>query len=139
MGAGWTKLVNAAGVGRLTAGLPTAAALLILTIALPVTAAPLSTGAATPAPATAAAPGSKSGPSSTTAPDPASCICRAQGQDHELGATICLRGPRGPRIAKCVMVLNNTSWKFTNAPCAMAEASPWTAKRLPVAWLHTGN
>ena len=131
------RLVNAASVSRLTAGLPAAVSLLILTLTLPVTAAPLATEAATPA--AAATPGAVSGPSRTTSPDPASCICRAQGQDHELGATICLRGPRGPRIAKCVMVLNNTSWKFTNAPCALAEASPRTAKRLPVAWLVTGN
>lgn len=137
MGMRRARLVNAASVSRLTAGLPAAVAALFIAIPQPATAAPPSTSSTTPAPATATAAGS--GPSRTTAPDPASCICRAQGQDHELGATICLRGPRGPRIAKCVMVLNNTSWKFTNAPCAMAEASPWTAKRLPVAWLLTGN
>lgn len=139
MGMRRARLVNAGSISRLTDGLPAAVALLILTLTLPVTAAPLATEAATPAPAAAATPGAGSGPSRTTSPDPASCICRAQGQDHELGATICLRGPRGPRIAKCVMVLNNTSWKFTNAPCALAEASPRTAKRLPVAWLVTGN
>ena len=55
---------------------------------------------------------------------PGSCICRAQGIDHELGATICLRGPKGPRLAQCVMVLNNTSWKFSDAPCALAGSAP---------------
>lgn len=54
---------------------------------------------------------------------PGSCICRAQGIDHELGTTICLRGPKGPRMAQCVMVLNNTSWKFSDAPCALASAA----------------
>ncbi|WP_106753194.1 hypothetical protein [Pannonibacter carbonis] len=52
-----------------------------------------------------------------------SCICRAQGIDHELGTTICLRGPKGPRMAQCVMVLNNTSWKFSDAPCALASTA----------------
>lgn len=65
-------------------------------------------------------PGQPSG----QAANPIPCICRALGVDHELGSTVCLRGPGGPRLAQCVMVLNNTSWKFTNAPCALVKARP---------------
>lgn len=61
--------------------------------------------------------------STGVASSPGSCICRAQGIDHELGTTICLRGPKGPRMAQCVMVLNNTSWKFSEAPCALASTA----------------
>ncbi|NBN77900.1 hypothetical protein GWI72_06415 [Microvirga tunisiensis] len=50
------------------------------------------------------------------------CICRAQGLDHEVGSTVCLRSAKGPRLARCVMVLNNTSWKFSDMPCALAMA-----------------
>jgi hypothetical protein len=49
-----------------------------------------------------------------------SCSCRHQGLDYSLGETICLKGPNGPRMATCSMVLNNTSWKFTEAPCPFA-------------------
>lgn len=50
-----------------------------------------------------------------------SCSCRHKGLDYNLGETICLKGPNGPRMATCSMVLNNTSWKFTEAPCPFAR------------------
>ena len=49
--------------------------------------------------------------------DPAECFCRAQGTTFALGETTCLRTSEGPRIAECGMVLNNTSWRFTQRPC----------------------
>ena len=42
------------------------------------------------------------------------------------GETVCLQTPTGLRLARCEMVLNNTSWKFL--PDACPQASP---RRLP--------
>jgi hypothetical protein len=47
----------------------------------------------------------------------ADCICRAQGRTYAVGESACLRTTAGPRIADCGMVLNNTSWLFTERPC----------------------
>jgi hypothetical protein len=49
--------------------------------------------------------------------DPADCYCRAQGKTFAVGETVCLRTSEGPRMAQCGMVLNNTSWRFTERPC----------------------
>jgi hypothetical protein len=48
------------------------------------------------------------------------CTCRAQGQDYELGALVCLRGPKGPLLARCATFLNNTSWQFTERTCVIS-------------------
>jgi hypothetical protein len=52
----------------------------------------------------------------------ADCTCRSQGRDYELGKTVCLQSPKGARIATCGMVLNNTSWQFSETPCVISEA-----------------
>lgn len=49
----------------------------------------------------------------------ADCTCRAFGRNFELGASACLMTPSGPRLAVCGMVLNNTSWRFSDAACAV--------------------
>ncbi|WP_197673725.1 hypothetical protein [Stappia sp. ES.058] len=46
-----------------------------------------------------------------------SCTCRYFGQDYHLGETVCLRGPDGMRIARCSMLLNNTTWKPLEEGC----------------------
>jgi hypothetical protein len=48
------------------------------------------------------------------------CTCRAQGREFELGQSVCLVSPKGPRIAICGMVLNNTSWQFSDTPCVVS-------------------
>jgi hypothetical protein len=58
---------------------------------------------------------------SAAAADP-NCICRARGKEFELGQSTCLPSPKGPRIATCGMVLNNTSWQFTDTPCVISQA-----------------
>lgn len=55
----------------------------------------------------------------TAAAQNVSCTCRYQGQDYGIGESICLKGSNGMRMATCAMVLNNTSWKFSNAPCPL--------------------
>jgi hypothetical protein len=52
----------------------------------------------------------------------ADCTCRARGQAFELGQSTCLATPKGARIATCGMVLNNTSWQFSETPCVVADA-----------------
>jgi hypothetical protein len=52
------------------------------------------------------------------------CTCRARGRNFELGQSACLQTPKGPRIAVCAMVLNNTSWQLTETPCISADARP---------------
>ena len=48
------------------------------------------------------------------------CVCRARGQEFELGASVCLPTPKGARMATCGMVLNNTSWQFSDIPCVVS-------------------
>ena len=47
----------------------------------------------------------------------ADCLCRAAGRTYAVGESACLRTPAGARIADCGMVLNNTSWEFTERSC----------------------
>ena len=51
----------------------------------------------------------------------ADCTCRSQGRNYELGKSACLPTPKGARIATCGMVLNNTSWQFSDTPCVVSE------------------
>jgi hypothetical protein len=51
----------------------------------------------------------------------ADCTCRSQGRNFELGQSACLQTPKGARIATCSMVLNNTSWQFTDTPCVVSR------------------
>lgn len=54
----------------------------------------------------------------------ADCTCRSQGRDYELGQSVCLQSPKGARIATCGMVLNNTSWQFSETPCVVSQTPP---------------
>jgi hypothetical protein len=53
----------------------------------------------------------------------ADCTCRALGTSFELGEAVCLATPKGLRVATCVMVLNNTSWQFSDTPCVSSDRS----------------
>ncbi|MEO0980112.1 MAG: hypothetical protein AAFY24_22805 [Pseudomonadota bacterium] len=53
-----------------------------------------------------------------------SCTCRYKGSDYGIGESICLKSPNGMKMATCSMVLNNTSWKFSNAPCPLSQMQP---------------
>jgi hypothetical protein len=52
----------------------------------------------------------------------ADCTCRARGQEFALGQSTCLATAKGARIATCGMVLNNTSWQFSDTPCVVSDA-----------------
>ena len=58
---------------------------------------------------------------SGAAADP-DCTCRSQGRDYQLGTSVCLPSAKGPRIATCGMVLNNTSWQFFDTHCVISAA-----------------
>jgi hypothetical protein len=62
------------------------------------------------------------------------CTCRAQGRDFTLGQSVCLATPKGARIATCAMVLNNTSWQFTETPRVVSNFRP---VHRPVQTRHT--
>jgi hypothetical protein len=47
----------------------------------------------------------------------AECYCLAKGRRFGMGEQVCLRGPDGPRMARCVMDLNVTSWRPTGESC----------------------
>lgn len=64
----------------------------------------------------------------------ADCTCRWQGRDYDLGQSVCLASPKGPRIATCGMVLNNTSWQFSETPCVVSKAPP--AESRPASLSH---
>jgi hypothetical protein len=53
----------------------------------------------------------------------ADCTCRAQGREFQLGERACLTTPKGARLATCGMVLNNSSWEFSETPCTVSALS----------------
>ena len=72
-------------------------------------------------------------------PASADCTCRWQGRDYDLGQSVCLQSPKGARIATCGMVLNNTSWQFTETPCTVSlvpQALPEAARERGTAHAH---
>jgi hypothetical protein len=69
-------------------------------------------------------------------PAAADCTCRSQGRDYDLGQSACLQSPKGARIATCGMVLNNTSWQFTETPCTVS-AVPQDLPERGTAQAHT--
>jgi hypothetical protein len=52
----------------------------------------------------------------------ADCTCRFQGRNYDVGQNVCMGTPSGARIATCGMVLNNTSWQFSETPCVVSAA-----------------
>jgi hypothetical protein len=48
---------------------------------------------------------------------PIPCQCRYQGSALPLGAKVCLHTRDGPRLARCDLLLNNSTWVPTDAAC----------------------
>jgi len=67
------------------------------------------------------------------------CTCRAQGREFALGQSVCLVSPKGPRIATCGMVLNNTSWQFSDTPCVVSAAPAGPARDASAAARRNGG
>lgn len=62
----------------------------------------------------------------------ATCTCRYKGQDYGIGESICLNGPGGMRMATCSMVLNNTSWKFSEGVCPVSKLEDRQPNMTPI-------
>ncbi|MEX0953747.1 MAG: hypothetical protein WDZ83_00885 [Rhizobiaceae bacterium] len=54
------------------------------------------------------------------APARADCQCVAAGKKYQLGEVACLSLPEGKRLARCGMVLNNSSWTKIEDACPLA-------------------
>lgn len=61
----------------------------------------------------------------------AECTCRARGQDHAIGTTLCLSTGGGQRLATCGMLLNNTTWEFSSTPCEVSASAPGAVDTMP--------
>jgi hypothetical protein len=46
-------------------------------------------------------------------------VCRSGGQTFKLGDTVCVNTYRGVQLARCDLLLNNTSWVPIGVPCNM--------------------
>lgn len=57
------------------------------------------------------------------------CTCRYAGQSYALNTCVCIVTPGGARMACCNLVLNNTSWTFTDDGCPVADAPERTPDR----------
>jgi hypothetical protein len=50
------------------------------------------------------------------------CSCKYAGGDVMLGETACIKTSNGKSLARCEMVLNNTSWKLLDQPCEVEQS-----------------
>lgn len=55
-----------------------------------------------------------------TTPAQADCQCVAAGKKYHIGEVACLNLPQGKRLARCSMVLNNSSWEKLEDSCPLA-------------------
>jgi hypothetical protein len=46
-------------------------------------------------------------------------LCRAGGQTFQLGDTVCMHTHRGVQLARCDLLLNNTTWVPIGIACSM--------------------
>ena len=53
------------------------------------------------------------------------CLCLYDGQYFGQGQCVCMATPRGPRLACCGKVLNNSSWSFLADSCPIADVQPY--------------
>lgn len=54
----------------------------------------------------------------------AECQCLANGRKYQHGEIACLMLPNGSQLARCDMVLNNSSWKKIGDECPEAGVTP---------------
>ena len=56
------------------------------------------------------------------------CRCRYLGREFEHGALVCITLDGRSKLARCDMLLNNSSWTFLRDGCPTAEATPLPAR-----------
>jgi len=66
-----------------------------------------------------------------TRPAEADCKCLYAGGIAKQGETACIKTASGPRLARCEMVLNNSSWTVLDRPCDIeqSDALPHSRRR----------
>jgi hypothetical protein len=52
------------------------------------------------------------------------CQCLYQGKKFEQGESVCIKVDGATRLARCAMLLNNSSWTFLQTGCPTALATP---------------
>jgi hypothetical protein len=55
--------------------------------------------------------------------------CRCRGSDGQIfheGDLACIKTAKGPKLARCEMALNNTTWTVVRDDCPTAMATPLT-------------
>ena len=57
------------------------------------------------------------------------CRCRFRGSEFRLGETVCMSTHLGVQLARCDLMLNNTSWVPIGVPCIMSGLKTRTAVR----------
>lgn len=60
------------------------------------------------------------------------CQCLYHGKKFEQGELVCLRVDGATRLARCDMLLNNSSWTFVQTGCPTALLTPIPAPGLRV-------
>jgi hypothetical protein len=58
------------------------------------------------------------------------CQCLYQGKKFEQGESVCIKVDGATRLARCAMLLNNSSWTFLQTGCPTAFATPIPATAL---------
>jgi hypothetical protein len=56
------------------------------------------------------------------------CSCKYAGGDAMLGETACIKTSKGKSLARCEMVLNNTSWTILDQPCEVEQSTKVSPK-----------
>ena len=52
---------------------------------------------------------------------PVPWLCRSEGVVYQLGDTVCMNTHLGVQMARCDLVLNNTSWMPIGLPCSIGS------------------
>jgi len=60
--------------------------------------------------------------------------CLYQGKKFEQGELVCIKVDGSARLARCDMLLNNSSWTFLKTGCPTATFTPRPPKTLPVSF-----
>jgi hypothetical protein len=67
----------------------------------------------------------------------ADCRCRgSNGTLFQQGELACIKTAKGPRLARCGMILNNSSWTVVRDDCPTAMATP-LADAMPIGRIAT--
>jgi hypothetical protein len=53
--------------------------------------------------------------------EPIPCRCRYRDSDFKLGDTVCMNTHLGVQLARCDLMLNNTSWVPIGVPCTISQ------------------